>query len=572
MCCHFSEMTTYQEQVKHKDEGWPLVCQSVVTKHHSATKRPTFMASKSKVSVSRRQEHLKRKRNARRKGQVTKKVAAEWSRSQAQRAATKHLKQAEKRKRLEKRSSRRADRLSAQQEGLKQEVQKAATKVNSMVFYELLISRVANRLSELMNTFHPEYRERLYSPSVTLAMFLDQVLSDDGSCQDAVTKANRNRLLADHPAASQRNGAYCEARLRLSGELVRLLSNEIAAVLNEHIPESWLWRGRHVKLVDGSTIAMPDTKKNQERYPQHGGQKEGAGNPIARLTAVISLANGSVLDIQFGAYKGKGSGELSLFAKQTDCFVKGDVQISDALYCSYFVMARQLQKGVDFVFEQHGARKTKFSRGKKLGKRDHVVILKKPARRASDMTKEEYDSYPDEISVRETQVRSKVIVTSFLNPKEVNRREIGKLFQLRWNVELDLRNIKSTLGMEKLSCKTPDMCEKELRVYMLAYNLIRLLMAEAAVHAGVDPRKLSFKNTVQVWRSLLERPELAENPKKLMALFRMIGQIRVGNRPGRVEPRAIKQRPKPFPRLKTTRRRARAAVRRLGHGKKLEVA
>jgi hypothetical protein len=126
--------------------------------------------------------------------------------------------------------------------------------------------------------------------------------------------------------------------------------------------------------------------------------------------------------------------------------------------------------------------------------------------------------------------------------------------------------------MEKLSCKTPDMCEKELRVYMLAYNLIRLLMAEAAVHAGVDPRKLSFKNTVQVWRSLLERPELAENPEKLMALFRMIGQIRVGNRPGRVEPRAIKQRPKPFPRLKTTRRRARAAVRRLGHGKKLEVA
>jgi hypothetical protein len=316
---------------------------------------------------------------------------------------------------------------------------------------------------------------------------------------------------------------------------------------------------------------MPDTKKNQEKYPQHGGQKEGAGNPIARLTAVISLANGAIMDIQMGAYKGKGTGELSLFKNQMDCFVKGDVQISDALYCTYFVMAKQLEKGVDFVFEQHGSRKTNFRKGKNLGKRDHIVILKKP-QRPSDMTQEEYDSYPSEITVRETQVRSKVLVSSFLNPREVSRRELGELFQMRWNVELDLRNIKTTLGMDMLSCRTPKMCEKELQVYILAYNLIRLLMAEGAVQAGVDPRHLSFKNTVQVWRRLLDRPDFAETPETLREVFAMIGEIQVGNRPGRIEPRVIKQRPKTFPTLKTTRRRARAAVRRRGHGRKLKVA
>jgi Transposase DDE domain len=529
--------------------------------------------SKSKVSVTRRQEDLKKKRKIERKAQVAKKVTMERSRGQAQRTAAKQTKQAAKRKRIRERANRRSRRrLSAQKECLQQEVQETATKVNSMVFYELVRTRLAGRLGELMNTFHPEYRDRVYSPSVTLAMFLGQVLSEDGSCQNAIAQANVSRLATGRPKASQKNGAYCEARLRLSADLVQLLSNETAAGVNENTPASWLWRGRHLKLVDGSTIAMPDTEKNQAKYPQHGGQDEGAGNPIARLTAVISLANGSVMDIQMGAYKGKGTGELSLFAKQMDCFVNGDVQVSDALYCSYFVMAKQLEKGVDFVFEQHGARNTDFRRGQKLGKRDHLVILKKPAKRPAEMTQEEYDSCPDEITVRETRVRNKIIVSSFLNPREVNRRELGRVFLMRWNVELDIRNIKTTLGMEKLSCKTPEMCEKELRVYMLAYNLIRLLMAEGAMQADKNPRKLSFKNTVQVWRSLLQNPEINESSEALLELFMLVAEIQVGNRPGRIEPRAIKQRPKPFPRLKTTRRRARAAVQRRGHGKKLQVA
>ena len=185
------------------------------------------------------------------------------------------------------------------------------------------------------------------------------------------------------------------------------------------------------------------------------------------------------------------------------------------------------------------------------------------------MSLEEYDSFPAELTVRETKVGKKVLVTSFLDRRDVCKREVGSLFLHRWNVELDLRNVKDTLGMAMLSCKTPEMCAKELWVYVLAYNLIRLLMAQAAVHADVLPRQLSFKHTVQVWLAWSHKQFLADAAEDLPALFRLIAYVRVGRRPGRIEPRAVKQRPKPFPRLQTTRHRARRSIRLYGHPRKL---
>jgi Transposase DDE domain len=462
--------------------------------------------------------------------------------------------------------------LSAPQEGLKDRVQATAETADSMVFYGLLKTRLAGPLNRVLAEFQPEHRKRVYPPTLTLAMFLGQTLNADGSCRNAVAQANLNRLLENDDAASQNTASYCEARQRLEMDVVRSLRKETAAAMTEVTPESWLWRSRHPKLMDGSSVTMPDTKANQAKYPQHGGQEEGAGFPAARLMGVISLAHGGVLSMGIAPHKGKGTGELSLLREQMDCFDKDDVALGDALYGDYFTMADMLARGVDFGFEQHGARTTDFRRGQKLGKHDHVVILKKPKARPEGMTKQRYESYAKEITVREARVRGKVLVTSFVNQRDVNRRELGKLFAMRWNVELDIRNIKTTLGMDKLSCKTPEMCEKELEVYMLAYNLIRLLMAEGAVQAGTDPRKLSFKNTVQLWTAWIQRPRLADNSENLRALFKLIGQIRVGNRPGRIEPRVIKQRPKAFPRLKTTRRRARAQVRRRGHGRKRRAA
>ena len=446
------------------------------------------------------------------------------------------------------------------------QIQRRARQVESLDFFNLITSP---ELLEPLEALLPEYRERKFSPTVTLAMFLGQVLRADGSCQNALNEAIINQLLIGLAAVSANTGGYCLARQRLPTEMVRQLARQAGMLMTQHTPQGWLWRGRHVKLTDGTTTMMPDTAHNQAHFPQHGRQEVGAGFPLARLVGVISLANGAVLDVAMGPYKGKGTGEYGLFRELLGCFVAGDVMLADGYYCSYFLIAALQARGVDVLFEQHGARYTDFRSGTKLGTRDHVVQWSKPMVRPGWMTAQQYAQYPAELTLRELKVRNKVLVTSFLNPREVCKREIGQLYQRRWNVELDLRNIKTTLGMERLSCKTPQMCEKELWVYMLAYNLIRLLMAQAAVHAAVSPRQLSFKHTVQVWVAWSQRQFLCDAAENTAALFRLIAQLRVGNRPGRLEPRLIKTRPKPFSRLQTTRRRARANIRKYGHPKKL---
>lgn len=460
-------------------------------------------------------------------------------------------------------SHRNAEFVSQQQA---REIGRRARQIDSMDFFNLI---TGPELLEPLEALLPEYRERKYPPPVTLAMFLGQVLRADGSCQNAVDEAIVNQLLSGEVASSANTGGYCLARHRLPMQMVRELARQTGSLLNKHTPQGWLWRGRHVKLTDGTTTLMPDTAENQAQFPQHGNQESGAGFPLARLVSVISLANGAVLDMAMGPYKGKGTGEYGLFRELLGCFAAGEVMLADSYYCSYFLIAALQARGVDVLFEQHGARHTDFRSGEKLGVRDHVVRWRKPVARPAWMTPGEYAAYPAELTLREVKVRSKVLVTSFLNPREVCKREIGKLFVRRWNVELDLRNIKTTLGMERLTCKTPEMCVKEAWVYMLAYNLIRLLMAEAALQAGVLPRQLSFKHTLQVWVAWSQRQFLSDVPEDTAALFRLIAHIRVGNRPGRMEPRLIKTRPKPFPRLQTTRRRARANIRKYGRPKKL---
>jgi hypothetical protein len=443
---------------------------------------------------------------------------------------------------------------------------KQVQKVDANHFFNLLTSP---QLLEPVEALLPAYRERKYPPTVTLAMFLGQVLSADGSCQKVVNEAIVNRLLSGLPADSANTGGYCRARQRLPQEMVRELAQQTGALLSEHTPAPWLWRGRHVKLVDGTTTLLPDSVENQASYPQHGNQARGAGFPMTRLVGVISLANAAVLDVAMGPCKGKGTGEYGLFRELKDGFVAGDVVLADSYYCSYFLIADLLACGVDVVFEQHGARKVDFRTGEKLGTRDHVVQWRKPAARPEWMTAEAYAGYPDTVTLRETKVGKKVLVTSFLNPREVCKRELEVLFLQRWHVEVDLRHIKTTLGMESLSCKTPEMCEKELWIYMLAYNLIRLLMVQAAAHAGVLPRQLSFKHTLQVWIAWSQRQFLADASEDTAGLFRLIAQIRVGNRPGRIEPRLVKRRPKPFSRLQTTRREARENIMKYGRPKRV---
>ncbi len=438
------------------------------------------------------------------------------------------------------------------------EVVKVATK--AVEYFNVLTSP---EMLETTERLMPEHRERVYPPTVALSMFMRQVLDADRSCQKAVNGWAAQRVADGLKPMSVRTGGYCKARQRLPLEMLSGITHETGRQLHALAAPSWRWRGRPVKLVDGTGISMPDTEENQERYPQPSTQAAGVGFPLARVVVVICLATGAVMDAAIGPHSGKGNSELGLLRKLEPAFSLGDVMLADALYCSYFLIATMIAAGVDVLFEQNGARSTDLRRGQSLGARDHLVCWRKPATRPDWMTPQQYAGFPDQLTVREVKTGHQVLVTTMLNHRALSKDDLSALYARRWNVELDLRNLKTTMGMEVLHCQTPLMNEKELWVYLLACNVIRLLMAQAACNAGVDPRSLSFKHTVQLWA--------AWNCRGLSAsvdtgsLFTLIAQTRVGHRPGRIEPRMRKRRPKPYPWLKVPRATARQLIQLHGH-------
>lgn len=442
----------------------------------------------------------------------------------------------------------------------RQQISRRVQRVDAVGFFNLL---TGPELLDVTEAHLPEHRERLYPPTVTLSMFMRQALDADGSCQKAVNSWAAQRHAEGLRVQSIRTGAYCKARERLPVSMVTGLTHAVGALVSARAPVGWRWRGRHVKLVDGTGISMPDTPENQACYPQPSSQADGVGFPLARVVGVICLATGAVIDAAIGPHVGKGSSELGLLRTLGAAFSPGDVMLADAFYCNYFLIATMVAAGVDVLFEQNGARHTDFRRGTSLGPRDHLVRWAKPKIRPDWMTEQQYAEFPGELTVREVRVDRQILVTTLLNSRQVSKSTLDQLYGQRWNVELDLRNIKTTLGVDVLRCLTPRMIEKELWVHLLAYNLIRLLMAQAALDAGVHPRQLSFKHTVQLWTEwTAHRVDLNIDPN---TLFRLIAQSIVGNRPGRIEPRARKRRPKPYPWLKTPRAEAREHVRAYGH-------
>ena len=419
-------------------------------------------------------------------------------------------------------------------------------------------------LVELPEAHLPAHRERLYPPTVTLSMFIKQVLEADGSCQRAVNRWAAQRAAEGFSSNSVHTGAYCRARQRLPAEMVMALTRETGNLLCAQADSGWRWRGRTVKLVDGTGISMPDTPDNQAQYPQPNSQAPGVGFPLARLVGVLCLSTGAVVDAAIGPFEGKGHSEHDLFRRLLGALCAGDVVLADALYCSYWLIATLQAQGIDVLFEQHGTRITDFRRGRRLGARDHIVSWRKP-RRPDWMTAEQYARYADELTVREIKVDGRVLVTTMLDPRKTRKKDLSELYVQRWHVELDFRNIKTTLGMEVLRCLTPQMVEKELWVNLLAYNLIRLLMAQAAAESGRQPRELSFKHTVQIWTQWTSLNSGRGQDWQRDILFELIAQVRVGQRPGRLEPRARKRRPKPYPWLKVPRDRARQQIQELGY-------
>jgi hypothetical protein len=348
-----------------------------------------------------------------------------------------------------------------------------------------------------------KFRKRIYDPLTTLYAFLSQVIaSKDSSCEDAVSRVIAERVARGQPACSPDNSSYCTARSRLLEGVVADLARETGQELEREAPNEWLWKGRHVKIVDGSTAEMADTPENQAEYPQSSTQKPGLGFPMLRMVVLFSLAVGTALDCAIGSCRGKKTGEQNLFRELQDALEPGDLVLGDRLYDNYRDIAVLRARGIDVVLGKNASRRADFRQGRKLGQDDHVVLWKKPRYNPERYSsREEWEALPDEMEMREIRkvvrrdgfrMRLVIIVTTLLDGDLYSAEELLDLFALRWHCELDLRSLKQALGMRRLHCKTPAMVRKELWTYFLAYNLIRVRMAQAAALHERLPRCLSF--------------------------------------------------------------------------------
>jgi hypothetical protein len=410
----------------------------------------------------------------------------------------------------------------------------------------------------------------IYSPAVTLWVFLAQCLSADHSCREAVAQLIAWRLSRGWKRCSADTGAYCTARERIPEEACLKLARETGRTVDEQAPSEWRWLGRRVLDVDGSTFTMPDTPENQAEYPQVPGQRPGCGFPIARIVVVFSLAVGTVLDAAIGKYQGKQTGENSLFRTLHGLLQERDVVLADRYFSGWFDIALLQQRGVDIVVRKHQLRATDFRTGRRLGPNDHLVCWSKP-QRPDWMSAEQYAALPDELTLREVRVivrqkgfRTKelIIVTTLVDAESYPADQIALLYRRRWQAELNLRSLKIVLQMDQLRCKTPHRVRNEFYMHLVAYNLIRQLMAVSAQEAGVEPGTISFQGTLQTIDRLL--PLLATRLATAdwcAALLSAIATHTVGDRPDRCEPRVKKRRPKPYRKMTKPRHeyRSRAA-------------
>lgn len=426
---------------------------------------------------------------------------------------------------------------------------------DNLAFAELLSKEHIERVFLRHGSLHGG----IFHTAIVLWAFLSQVLRDgkEASCQSAVARIGAFLARFGNRVPHSNTGDYCKARATLSAGAIHELSCDVAKLQQREASRDWKWKGKNTYLVDGFTFQMPDTPKNQKAYPQHSAQKPGLGFPIARVVAVISLSTAMVVDATISQFKGKSTGEISLFRRLFGKFQEGDVVVADRHYCSYWMICELVAKGVHVCFRKHQSRHTDFRKGKRLAKRDHIVQWQKGVRPAW-MTKEEYAKHPKSITLREigytiTKPGRKqqpfVIVTTLLDDQGedgVSHMDLATLYGFRWNVELDIRSIKSNMNLGFLRCKSPEMIYREFWVTLLAYNLIRATIAESAQANQKQPRQISFTSTcvfvLSNWQEYTLATKTPERTELYRKMLQAISQCEVQNREGRFEPRVVKRR------------------------------
>lgn len=398
----------------------------------------------------------------------------------------------------------------------------------------------------------------IYTTAIMVWSFLSQVLRDgkEASCQSAVARIVSYCMLKGLRVPTQDTGDYCRARSKLSEGALRDVSCEVAEEIEQAAEPKWLWKGKlHAKLVDGFTFTMPDTPKNQAMYPQQRAQKPGVGLPIARATAIVSLATACVTDLAIAPYQGKETGESALLRSIIGSLAPGDIAVMDRYYCSFMMIALLLGQGTQVCARKHHLRHSDFRRGRRLGKYDHLIVWTRP-QRPTWMDEETYRKIPETLVLREIRfnivepgrrTQSIDIITTLIDGDEFTKEDIAELYGFRWNSELDIRSIKSNLNLGHVRCKSPEMVHCELWTTILAYNLIRITAAGAALLHDKQPRQISFTSTCQYvlasWM-LLSSGQVppAELESYLLTMLKQIANCEVANRPGRLEPRVLKRR------------------------------
>jgi hypothetical protein len=395
---------------------------------------------------------------------------------------------------------------------------------------------------------------------------LSQVLDGDRACRQVSARVAAYLVSEGKSACSDDPSAYCQARKRLAPDVIPELMRLVARRLERDAPESQRWLGRRVHIVDGSSVSMPDTPANQRAFPQPPQQSPGCGFPVARLTAIFSWSTAAVVDASMDSLN---THERTLFHRIWNVLDVGDVLLSDRGFCSYADIACLKKRGVDVVMRVHASKSIDFRRGKRLGDHDHLVTWRKVPVRPSWMSPEEFAALPEEMTLREVQIgitipgfrtRRITIVTPLLDSAAYPKEALTDLYRQRWRCEIDLRHLKTSMRMDILRGLSPDVVRKEVWTHLLAYNLIRGVMAAAAISEKVSPHRLSVMGTLQrlaVTTPLLNAASSLRQGKILAHLFQSVAKDIVPDRPDRLEPRVRKRRPKVYPLLTCSRNEAR---------------
>jgi Transposase DDE domain len=339
-----------------------------------------------------------------------------------------------------------------------QEVRARLARDQGLPFADSLTQR---SILEALNEHRVRFRDRLFSPATTIRGLLSQVLSDHHSCRDAVSRVIAHRAASGPGPCSPNTASYCDARARLPTAVLRALARRTARQLQAGLPEGWKWNGRDVFIADGPHVSTPDTEENQAGYPQPVAQRPGIGFPLARLAVLLSLASGACCDLAIAPYAGKGTGETTLLRQMYDTPRPGDVVLADALFDDYFLACELRQRGIDLVAR---ARYRRVGSQTVESRPDGDIILWQRPNKPHGMSGEQYRRYPETLLMRQVTVDArdkdnrveqfKVITTTLDAP--IGGREIGELYGRRWQGEVDIRSIKSTMKMDVLRLNDED--------------------------------------------------------------------------------------------------------------------